>query len=110
MIMIHENIQDNDSSLESKIVEISKKILEGEVDLLVGCRQLNPFRFKTEKFRELLLPISGIVSETDDFLIGNERLGSSSDFLFRMDRERDKYLQKVKSIIVETCQAIVNES
>ena len=108
--MSQENIQHYDSKVESEIVEISKKIISGEIELLVGCRQLNPFRFKTKKFQEILLPISGIVSETDDCLLGDERFGSSSDFLLRMDKERDEYLRRVKSIIIGTCQAIVNES
>jgi len=58
---------------KSLIVNLAESIILGKIDTLEGCRQLvvNLHYTLDNNSKELFLPLVGIVSETDDFPIGD---------------------------------------
>ncbi|MGI0495464.1 hypothetical protein ACN4EG_27115 [Alkalinema pantanalense CENA528] len=100
---------DKASDAESAIVDIAKSIISDKIDTLEGCRQLVTLHYQVNDSEETFLPLVGIVSETDDFPMGDERLGWSSDALSTMDCEREMYLEQVRSLIYTTCREIISK-
>lgn len=94
--------------IRSELVETASKMLDGELDLIEGCRRIVRLRFELDEPEdEIFLPLVGVESETDDLPIGNLRDELSSDALSSKDQEKANYLAKVKSNILDTCERII---
>ncbi len=83
-------------------------MLDGEVNLLVGCRAI--YRLQDEidfpKNKAFAL-IEAIESETDHFPLGEMRIHCAPDYLERIDGEMERYLADAKEDILEACREII---
>jgi hypothetical protein len=101
--------KNHEGDIKMDVVNMATNILQNKIGLIEGCRRLVQLHYKLDGATEIFLPLIGIVSETDEFPLGEQRLGWSRDCLERMDKERDDYLLKVQEIISNTCLEIISE-
>jgi hypothetical protein len=101
------NHKDDEDFAREEIRNIAKEIIQGKVDLLKGIRQLRKLRFAVPEYKDLLLPIIGIESETDIYPLDKERESCSPELLARLDSQKESYLSRVKHIILEICEKLV---
>ena len=93
---------------EKEIIEISSLMLEGELDLIEGCRKLVAlFHQTSDAGNEAFFPIRGVDSETDHFPLGSMRDHCSAEYLERADKEIAEYLGDRESEIIDSCKNII---
>lgn len=108
--MNYSNETTTSDDAKSVIVKIAERLILGKIDTLEGCRQLvNLHHTLDDNSRELFLPLVGIVSETDDFPVGDERSVWMPESLVALDQEKEKYLGQVSTMISSTCRTIISK-
>lgn len=95
--------------IDGMILDTANGILQEKIEVLDGCRFLVKLYYKlnSDSTLEIFLPLMGIVSETDEFPLAEDRFVWSTESLGRMDKERDGYLLQVREIIIDTCREII---
>ncbi|PAU75815.1 hypothetical protein CK501_16490 [Halovibrio salipaludis] len=94
---------------QEKIIEICTSMIDGEINLIEGCRKLVSLRHRTgEPENEIFSPLRAVDSETDHFPIGGMREYCSKEYLEVSDREVADYLDEVQPQIIEACKRIVD--
>lgn len=93
-----------------KIVDICHKVINEEIGIIEGCRELVSLRgqYNLEE-DELFDPIVGVDSETDDYPLGDVRELFSKDYLDRLDREVGGYILKVRLSVIEDCRNLIEK-
>lgn len=92
----------------AEVVATAQAMLQGEMDLIEGCRRLCSLRFKlADPQNAVFLPIRAIESETDHFPLGEVRNRCAPDYLHRMDAEMERYLADAREDILKGCREIV---
>jgi hypothetical protein len=93
---------------QAETIEIAEKMLAGEVELVDGCRRLVQ-RLRSAGLADDpdAITIFGIESETDHLPAGAERNNWDPAILAAKDRERDEYLDRVRSKLLAACRAII---
>lgn len=95
-------------SVEAKIVRVAQAMVEGKIQLIQGCRELCGLLSRTsEPERDVFLAIIAVESETDHFPLGDVRKECAPDYLKRMDREIDRYLEDARGDILCACHEII---
>ena len=92
--------------IESEIIEIVDKMIKNRIDLLEGCRKITSLQYQLNNPDDVFLFFRGIVSETDDICLGEERSTCSIEYLAKLDLEKEKYLTKVGNRILDACQKV----
>ena len=94
---------------KSKIIQITKMVLDGGIDLISGCRNLDALRMQYDISSEdkNFLQITAFASDTDEFPAGEVRKLCNKDYLEKMDKELEKYLSVVKPQLLEACRNIL---
>lgn len=91
-----------------ELVNVAKGMLENEVHLIEGVRRICSLRFDVgDPENEVFLPIRGIESETDTFLLGTMRSSCSQEYLQRMDAEMEVFLAEAKGDILRASEEIL---
>ncbi len=84
-------------------------MIEDRINLLEGCRAISSLANTTSKEDDFLLPIIGIVSDTDDIPLGDIRKNFSKEYLEESDKKFKKYITKEKPLIIKICKKIINK-
>lgn len=93
-----------------QIASIARQIIRGETDVLVGCREIVRLRAVGGlQDDDVLLPILGIVSETDDLPDQSARHLFSRPFLERIEKEVAGYLDQNRADIFASCNEIIRK-
>lgn len=92
---------------EGEIVDLIDRMARGEIDLIHGLRRVVSLRHQTcDPDSEKFLPLRAMESETDHFPLGEARLMYSTEFLEKLDDERETYLADVSQEILLACQEL----
>lgn len=76
---------------------LAKQILDGEVDILAGCRAIvGVHRRSGRPDDEAMLILAGVEAETDEFPVGKEREAWDADALNALDGQRCRYLDGIE--------------
>jgi hypothetical protein len=95
---------------EKELMEIAQQIIDNTIHPIEGCRLINKLRFKTANpSDEVFLPIIGIESETDEFVLGNTRSNADSTYLKEKDTELERYLLELKPVLIRTCEQLIRK-
>ena len=99
------------SDLESEIYDIATQMLQGQIDLIEGCHNITSLSYQLNKTNNVFLFFKGIASETEHFPFSKIRDTCSSEYLVRLDLEKENYLIQIKEDIFKAClklQQIIN--
>lgn len=93
-----------------KLIDTANEIISGEIEILKGCRIIASLASDIEeKDQGHLLPIIGIVSETDDIPLEESRKNFSKIYLQEIDEKSNEYLSKNKNTILKICKEITKK-
>ena len=96
---------------KSAIINIAQSMIDGNIDLLEGCRTLCALCSSTEDLKivnhSAFDTIRGIDSETEIFPRGELVTYFNPEYLSTMAKEEELYLEKNKDLIIEACKEIV---
>lgn len=91
-------------------LECARRMLNGGITLIEGCRCLVSLRAEAEiPISEALRVLIAVESETDDFPIGTKRLLYAPEHLERLDASVSRYLNEVRPAIMDACREIIRE-
>jgi len=93
-----------------KIVAIAKRILSGELGVVMGARQLVPWRFDVgaENDPDFTFFV-GVDSETDHLPLGEVRSRWSPDALKVKDEELRTFETAVRDRAVRACESLIQK-
>lgn len=98
----------SDERCRAEIVATAEAMLRGEIHLIRGCRVISSMGFSLDDSEsEVLIPIIGAESETDDFPIGEIRSLCAPEYLDRMDAKMERYLIEARGEILDCCREII---
>ena len=102
------NPDNKTQSERAQVVEIAKRMLSGEIDLIAGSRKLSDLRHAIgESENPAFFPIVGFESETDDYPVGEQRQQYDQNELKRLDKEMQDYIEQVKPAVLAACRRIL---
>jgi hypothetical protein len=91
-------------------LKVARKILTGEVDIVLGSVQLDillSYNLSEEEYYESdFIIIKGVASEVDDLPIAKEREKWSIEALKTKDKEIESYYRQE---VISACQKLVNK-
>jgi hypothetical protein len=91
-----------------ELVEVARAMLDGRLDLIVGCRRVLALRFQVSASDdEVFVPFQGFDSQTDHLPKGDVRRGFAPELLERFDAEEEEFLRTAKTEILRSCQEII---
>jgi len=94
--------------LEQQIVAVAQGMLDGDIDLVAGCRKLvSLHRQAGNPDDPAISTIVGIESETEEFPVGAAREFWAEADLARKDEELFQYLELARPILIEACREIL---
>ncbi|MHC5831030.1 MAG: hypothetical protein ACYT04_87495, partial [Nostoc sp.] len=94
--------------IKAKIIEVAKKIINQEIDLLYGCRKLVYLKRELKEPQKAFFVLRGIDSETDIFPISQPEIKLwNPNALSRLDKEKNEYISLVKEEMIEACRKII---
>lgn len=92
-----------------RAVEVAKRTLNGEYDLLLACRDLADLRTHLHGVPDdVVSTFVGVASEVDGLPIGAERRNWSLDALRANDVEADRYRQQVRGAVTEALRRLLD--
>lgn len=92
----------------ARVAQIAKGMLSGDIDLIVGARELCDLRHTIgESENQVFLPIIGFESDTDDYPIGDLRRRYEPAQLQQIDKEIAAYVQQAKPGVLAACRRIL---
>ena len=91
-----------------EMVLVAKGILNGDIGIIAGARQLSRLRFhsRTEKDSDILFFV-GIDSETDDLPLGDVRRHWNPEALMIKDEELRRYESRLKEQAFRACHGLI---
>ncbi len=94
--------------MKKEIVEIASLMIDGNMDLIEGCRVLTNYG---QQFNDdpVFFPLEAIDSESDHFLIKGAREKRDNAYLLRLDKEKEKFLIEVKADIITACKEVIKK-
>lgn len=98
-------------SARKQIAEIASDILNGDADVMEGCRKIVFLRGSLDMPETLdpdLLVVVAIESELDDVPVGPARKQWAPEALADKDKEMFEYLEMVRPELLRACQSIAN--
>ena len=94
-------------------LKIAKKILSGEVDILLGSVKLdsllNQNLSEEEYYESDFIIIKGVASEVDDLPIGKEREEWSEEALKTKDMKIEEFKSQYGQEVISACHILVNK-
>jgi hypothetical protein len=94
--------------LRGKVVAICEAILQEEIGVIAGSRQLNSLGHQLcDDFDKDFRPFVAIDSETDHLPVDRERQNWSQEALERKDREISEYEIAAKEEAFEACKILI---
>jgi hypothetical protein len=98
----------NENEVKNEIVKVARGMLDGKIDLLIGCRVLTGLQPDlNESEQDILMPFCAIDSETDHLPYGVSRDLCDREYLERVDREIEHYLEHGTEYIKTACQNVI---
>lgn len=95
-------------STRSELIAVATAMQDGKMDLIEGVRKICSLRFAVgDPDNDVFMPIRAIESETDHFPLGEMRSRCASDYLQRMDAEKQRYLSDARQDILDACKEII---
>ena len=97
-------------SAERAVLGHARAMLAGEIDLVLGCREIVRWATELPRLRSLDEPLNvlrAVESETDDLPLGDVRKHWASDALSAKDREAQRYLERCKPELLTACSQLV---
>ncbi len=96
---------------KDKIVSIANKMLNNNINLVDGCRQISRLRFNSDNPNDDVFNIFVLVSsDTEDVpLDENVRKNFGSDYLKEKEAELNSYLDEMKGRILEDCRKVIEK-
>jgi hypothetical protein len=91
----------------TELVNVANAMLQGEVNLIEGCRRICNLRDQIDSENKVFLAIEGIESDTDHFPLGKFREQCAPDYLKKMDNEMDRYVEDAREDILKACREII---
>ena len=108
--MVNSNSDDFILENRKKLVKVSQNILNGQIELIEGCREIVNLRgVLNAEDDDIFDPILVIDSETDHFPRGEVRSYYNKEKLKEIDESSRVYLEKAKPDIIEACNQIVKK-
>jgi hypothetical protein len=99
---------DDDPSSADRAIEVARRTLEGEYDLVLACRDLAGLRRRLPDVADEIMNIFvGVASEVDELPIGVERKHWATDALIAKDAEAADYRERVRGTVVEALQELL---
>lgn len=93
-----------------KAVFLARKIVDGSIDPIEGCRQMVSLRVQQEiRDDQDFVTIRGFESETDEFPVGEARKHYDSEYLKKLDLKLKWYLDQMMPNLIEACQNIIKK-
>lgn len=90
-----------------KIINICTNLINNDINLIYGCRELITLKKEYELNDRLFDSISGVVSETDDYPDILIRVNFHEDYLKELDMNIQDYIDLVRAAIVESCKKLI---
>lgn len=92
-----------------KLVKLATSMINGDVNLVEGSREINRLRFNTDNPEDDIFDtVILTVSDTDDIPLGeNVRKNFGPDYLKKADERLNGYLDRMKPGILEGCRKII---
>jgi hypothetical protein len=101
---------DDQQQVRRVIVGIARAMLDGEFDLVTGCRKLNALVRNVDPFSDTLFnPIIGFESETDHYPEAGARGLYQREYLECLDREIEIYSDQARPAMLDICRQIIAE-
>ena len=92
-------------SIEDNILDTTRKLIEGDINLVEGVRILRDCSSKLGiQDDEKLMVLKAVDSDTDDYPCGAVRKNWNKESLEKMDTEISDYLEEVRPQVVECCK------
>ena len=92
----------------SIVVSIAKNVLSGTIHPIEGTREICRIAAGSEYWSNaVFLPLRAIESETDHIPLGEMRAHCAGEYLFRMDKELEKFLELANDDIIQACGNII---
>ena len=91
-----------------KLVQLCRALINEEIDILEGCRQIKLFRWDlSEEEQEYFLTFIVVASDTDTYPTPESRHLYSESFLKREDKQIQDYLEEAKPDIIASCYQLI---
>lgn len=103
---------DTEAEAKRRIVAEASLMLDGQRDLLQGCRNVVRFRAglsRPEMSDDDLMYMVAVESELDDVPVGPARPHWAPDVLAEKDRKARDYLSTIRDGLLEACRALVQK-
>ena len=92
----------------SELVAVARAMLDGKMNLIEGVRKITALRHDVgNPDDEIFMPLRGIESETQHFLLGSVRALAAPGYLSQLDEEMKLYLEDATNDIMAACREIV---
>lgn len=92
-----------------EIIEIAKKIVKKDIDIIEGCRKISGIWFEAELPEDDSYNFFTLIDDdTDTFLRGYAREISSEEYLKEQDQKEKEYLERYEKDINEECQKLID--
>jgi len=93
-----------------EIATVARKALDGEIDIIEGCRLLVKLASRLEVSEsDALKTIIAIESETEALPLGEFRSLWNPESLAKKDAEFAPYIEQVRPLVLEAFRALVQE-
>jgi len=91
-----------------RAADVANRVLQGEYDLLLACRDLASLRLHLRGVPDNVLEtFVGVASEIDDLPVGAERRNWSLDALKGNDVETNRYREQVRDVVTDALRQLL---
>ncbi len=100
----------NDCETKKEGIRLAKEILDGNLHLISGCRIITGLSCDTNNPEDdIYLPFIAVDSETDHLPMGSVRALCDPDYLVRVDKEINRYIDLESDDIREACVELIKK-
>lgn len=93
---------------DNEIVSIAREMLEGDFDLLIGCRAIaGLYSNASEPEDDIFMLFRAVASEIDKWPIGVARDLCDPEYLKRVDKDVSAYLSDTTECIRQACEKVI---
>lgn len=100
----------NENKAHIKIMRVAREMLDGDIDLLVGCRIITGLHSNADEPQDdIFMPFRAVDSETDHWPLGVSRDLCDTEYLKRVDSQIERYLDLEAEYIKTACRNVIEK-
>lgn len=98
-----------ENELIEKIISVANAMINGEINLVKGSREINILRVNTRYDQDKVFDTFILIADDTDYIPVDDEVRKrwNSDALKKMDIEMDEYARDMESTILDACKEVI---